>query len=239
RRQILVEWNESNLSVPKQVLLHQLFEKQVSEGPERIAIRHESSSVTYGELNRKANQIANYLRSQGLRHRSLVSVCLSRRPDLVATLMGIMKAGCAYVPLDPEYPLERLRQMMEVSNASVLITEANVAGQLPQEKARTIQIDRDWADISRCSADNLPISVKDSDLAYVMFTSGSTGGAKPIAIEHNNPVAFIHWAKNQFTPEELAGVFASTSICFDLSVFEIFGPLSWGGTIVLADNPMQ
>src|SRR5207244_1522744 len=108
-----------------------------------------------------------------------------------------------------------------------------------KEKARTIHIDRDWADISRCSADNLPISVKDSDLAYVMFTSGSTGGAKPIAIEHNNPVAFIHWAKNQFTPEELAGVFASTSICFDLSVFEIFAPLSWGGTIVLADNPMQ
>jgi amino acid adenylation domain-containing protein len=145
---------------------------------------------------------------------------MERTPDLVAALLGIMKAGCAYVPLDPSYPEERLQAMLKAANAPIVIS------------ATEMQC------LAKC--DGPPMTeTKPEDIAYVMFTSGSTGGPKAVGLEHRNGVAFLHWARQTFSDEELSGVLASTSICFDLSVFEIFGPLSWGGTIVLADGPLQ
>jgi len=175
---------------------------------------------TYADLDRRANQVAHWLVAQGVKPQTLVGVCMERTPDLIAALLGIMKAGCAYVPLDPAYPEERLQSMLKAANAPIVISGAEM--QSLDDPATPVTAE-----------------VKPEDLAYVMFTSGSTGGPKAVGLEHRNGVAFLHWARQTFSDEELSGVLASTSVCFDLSVFEIFAPLSWGGTIVLADGPLQ
>jgi amino acid adenylation domain-containing protein len=127
---------------------------------------------------------------------------------------------------------------MQAAQTELIVTTEVLGDQLFADM-HVVLIDRDWTRIEQESHAAVSVTIKENDLAYVMFTSGSTGGAKAVGLEHRNAVAFMHWAKLQFAPEELSGVFASTSICFDLSVFELFAPLSWGGTIVLADNPMQ
>ncbi len=238
KRVLLEEWNQTKIPLPAGKLVHQLFEAQAARSPAAIALRSQNGTVSYEALNRQANQIANHLQSKGVKPGMLVAVCLARSPELLTTLLGIMKVGAAYVPMDPEYPAARLRQMMAVAHAELIVTTTAWHQQLFQDVPGVL-IDRDW-DRIELTSDVLSVApAKDSDLAYVMFTSGSTGGPKAVGLEHRNAVAFLCWAKDQFTAEELGGVFASTSICFDLSVFELFAPISWGGTIVLADNPMQ
>lgn len=219
RKRIVDDWNRNELPYPKDALMHGLFEKQARATPERVALRWGTTEWTYAKLDRRANEVAHWLAQQRVAPRTLVGVCMDRSPDLIATLLGIMKAGCAYVPLDPAYPEERLQLMLSAANAPIVIS------------ATEMQDMR--------GGDAPTVDANPADLAYVMFTSGSTGGPKAVGLEHRNGVAFLHWARKEFSDEELSGVLASTSICFDLSVFEIFVPLSWGGTIVLADGPLQ
>ena len=220
RKTIVEDWNRTELPYPKDAVMHQLFDQQVRTAPDRVALRWGKITLTYADLDRRANQVAHWLVRQGVKPQTLVGVCMERTPDLVAVLLGIMKAGCAYVPLDPSYPEERLQLMLSAANAPIVISAA---------------------EMQSLGADTSPISVtaRPEDLAYVMFTSGSTGGPKAVGLEHRNGVAFLHWARSVFSDEELSASLASTSICFDLSVFEIFVPLSWGGTIFLADGPLE
>ena len=220
RKTIVEDWNRTELPYPKDAVMHQMFEEQVRTAPERVALRWGKTSWTYAQLDRRANQVAHWLGREGVKPQTLVGVCMERMPDLIAALLGIMKAGCAYVPLDPSYPEERLQLMLSAANAPIVIS----AGEM-----------------QTLGGDTSPVSVtvQPEDLAYVMFTSGSTGEPKAVGLEHRNGVAFLHWARSVFSDEELSGVLASTSICFDLSVFEIFVPLSWGGTIVLANGPLE
>ena len=220
RRQIVEDWNRNELAYPKDAVMHGLFEQQVRTAPERIALRWGKTEITYSQLDRRANQVARWLAAQGVKPQTLVGVCTERTPDMIAALLGIMKAGCAYVPLDPSYPEERLQAMLSAANAPMVISGAEMKSIAGDGAAMAVE-------------------VKPEDLAYVMFTSGSTGGPKAVGLEHRNGVAFLHWARATFNDEELSGVLASTSICFDLSVFEIFTPLSWGGAMVLADGPLQ
>ncbi|HZO85822.1 MAG TPA: amino acid adenylation domain-containing protein, partial [Verrucomicrobiae bacterium] len=220
RKVIVEDWNRTELPHANDLPMHRLFERQVRETPDRVALRWGKMAWTYADLDRRANQVAHRLVAQGVKPQTLVGVCMERTPDLIAALLGIMKAGCAYVPLDPAYPEERLQSMLKAANAPIVISGAEM--QSLDDPATPVMAE-----------------VKPEDLAYVMFTSGSTGGPKAVGLEHRNGVAFLHWARQTFSDEELSGVLASTSVCFDLSVFEIFVPLSWGGTIVLADGPLQ
>jgi amino acid adenylation domain-containing protein/non-ribosomal peptide synthase protein (TIGR01720 family) len=224
---------------PRERCIHQLVEAQVEQTPEAVAVVCDDQWLSYRALNRRANQLAHHLQGLGVGPEGRVGVCMERSLELVVGLLGILKAGGAYVPLDPTYPPERLAFMLEDAQVAVLLTQAHLEATLPQTGAQVLCLDREWERIGRASRVNPASGVQLNNLAYVIYTSGSTGIPKGVAIEHHSPVALLEWSRKVFTPEELVGVLASTSICFDLSVFELFVPLSWGGKVILAENALQ
>jgi amino acid adenylation domain-containing protein len=238
-RQQLAVWNKTETDYPKDACIHQLFEEQVEKSPNAIALVFEDEQLTYQELNQRANQLAHHLRNLGVGPEVLVGICVERSLEMIVGLLGILKAGGAYVPLDPAYPPERLAFMLEDASVPILLTQARLIKSLPKHQGRTVCLDTDWEIIERQSEENLISEVKFDNLAYVIYTSGSTGKPKGVAIEHRNAVALLDWARQVFTSEDLAGVLASTSICFDLSVFELFVTLSWGGKVILAENALH
>src|SRR5829696_2943580 len=238
RQQLLYEWNQTSMPVPEGCL-HELFEAQVERTPNAVAVLFEEQQLSYSELNRRANQIAHFLRRAGVGAESRVGVLMERSAEMLTGMLGILKAGGAYVPLDPNYPQERLSFMLEDAQAKVLLTQEGLRDRLPEWQGEIICVDSDWELIAEESSDNpMPINLP-GNLAYLIYTSGSTGRPKGVSIEHRSAVTLLHWAKAVYTPAEYAGVLASTSICFDLSVFELFVPLSWGGKVIIAENALQ
>ncbi len=242
RRQLLVDWNATHLDYPRTATLIQLFEAQVARTPEATAVIAGDSRLSYRELNERANKLAHHLGNLGVGPEILVGLCLERSEWILVGILGILKAGGAYVPMDPAYPKDRLAFMLDDANAPVLVTEQHLLAHFPSvSKASTrcvVRLDADWKDIKNCSVKNLSLKAIADNLAYVIYTSGSTGKPKGVAIEHRAPVALMYWAKKVFSSDELSGVLAATSMCFDLSIFEMFVPLSWGGTVILAKNAM-
>ena len=167
-----------------------------------------------------------------------VGLCMERSLEMVVGLLGILKAGGAYVALDPHYPAERLKFMMEDSAIAVLVTQSGLLEQLPGSP-KVICVDKELAEIARESGDDVGLPIHPENLAYVIYTSGSTGRPRGVAIQHGSANVLLQWAREVFTAEELEGVLASTSICFDLSVFEIFAPLSWGGKTIVVRNALD
>jgi amino acid adenylation domain-containing protein len=158
---------------------------------------------------------------------------------MVVALLAVLKSGAAYVPLDPAYPRERLRFMIEDAGVELVLTQESLQGRLVEQRGlRIVQLDREWEQIASESSAAVAGEVDADNLAYVIYTSGSTGTPKGVAIQHRNTVTFLHWALQHFSPEQLSGVLASTSICFDISIFEIFAPLSCGGKTILCDNAL-
>jgi amino acid adenylation domain-containing protein len=239
RHQLLVEWNNTTTEYPQDKCIHQLFEEQAKQQPDAIALVFENQQLTYGELNRRSNQLAHYLQSLGVGSDMLVGICVERSLEMVVGLLGILKAGGAYLPLDPNYPQERLSFMLEDAQVPVLLTQQKLLEKLPQHQAHLVYLDKDAQEFAQVNEISVTSDVKSSNLAYVLYTSGSTGRPKAVAIEHHSPVALVSWAQEIFTPEQLAGVLASTSICFDLSVFELFVTLSVGGKVILAENALH
>jgi amino acid adenylation domain-containing protein len=221
------------------MMLHELFEAQTDRTPDQVAVVFDHQMLTYGELNRRANQLAHHLRGLGVGPEVLVGLFVERSPKMLVGLLGILKAGGAYVPMDPSYPKERLGYILEDSKAPILLTEQSLVDKLPNFVGRSICLDTDWTRIACESEKNLVTPLKPDNLAYVLFTSGSTGRPKGVALEQRSAVNFIRWAMQVFTPQELAAVLFSSSVCFDLSVFEIFVTLSAGGKIILASNVLQ
>ena len=208
--------------------------------PHAIALVFGHERWTYRELNRRANQLAHYLRTLGVGPETLVAVMMERSAELIFTLLGVLKAGGAYVPLDPAYPRERLRFMLEDTRAPVLLTQARLLDQVPAaHDARVVRVDADREEIVGGDEADPARTACAEHLAYVIYTSGSTGRPKGVAIEHHSAATFVRWAREVFDPAQLSGVLASTSVCFDLSVFEIFVPLSVGGKVILAANALE
>ncbi|MDZ8027175.1 MAG: amino acid adenylation domain-containing protein [Nostoc sp. DedQUE11] len=236
--QLLVEWHQNPVDYVSNICIHQLFEYQVEKTPEQIAVIFEDKQLSYQELNQRANQLAHYLQTLNAKPEVLVGICLERSLEMIVGLLAILKAGGAYVPLDPAYPSERLALMLEDSQLPILLTQQHLLSKLPEHQAHVVCLDSDQEAITQHSQENLTCLVTDENLSYVIYTSGSTGKPKGVAIEHHSAVALLHWAREVFTTEDLAGVLAATSICFDLSVFEIFVPLCWGGKVILAENPL-
>jgi len=229
---ILRDWNQTKVDYPNDKCIYQLFEQQVVKTPEAIALVFENQSLTYQELNSRANQLAHYLISLGVKPETLVGICLERSLEMIVGLLGILKAGGAYVPLDPSYPAERLRYMLEDANVEILLSQPNIA---IETSAQIIYFDG----LTQESIENPDVKVNPENLAYVIYTSGSTGKPKGVMIEQRNTVAFIEWARSYFTSGQLNKVLASTSLGFDLSIFEIFVTLCCAGQVILVENAIS
>ncbi|MBC8126445.1 MAG: amino acid adenylation domain-containing protein, partial [Gloeobacteraceae cyanobacterium ES-bin-144] len=232
----LNEWNSTDAAIPNVNSLHSFFEEQVNRNPRAIALMDGKRRITYQELDRHANALAGNLQENGVTRDSLVGICAERNAEMLVAILAVLKAGGAYVPIDPKYPKDRIAFILSDSAAPLLLTQRSLADLLPAENGnRQIFID----DALEHSSDRLASATLPEDLAYVIYTSGSTGKPKGVAVEHRNVIALIGWTKEVYQPEELAGVFFSTSICFDVSIFEIFATFAAGGTIILAENALD
>ncbi|HKV11788.1 MAG TPA: amino acid adenylation domain-containing protein, partial [Thermoanaerobaculia bacterium] len=217
RAQILEEWSGAGVEVSGEECLHDLVFAQALRTPQATAVIHGTERTTYEELAHRAEELATTLRGMGIAPEARVGVLLDRGTDMVVSVLGILAAGGAYVPLDPAHPEERRRMILEDAGISALVT---------------------WSGIEAHHPGGVPGRPLPENLAYVLYTSGSTGRPKGVAVEHRSVVARVRWAGEAYSPEELACVLASTSLGFDLSVFELFVPLSHGGAVILADDAL-
>lgn len=234
RHQVLVEWNDTRVDYPPDRCLHELFEAQAARTPDAAAVVFEDRQLTYGELNRRANQLAHHLQGLGVGPDVLVGVCMERSLEMVTALYGILKAGGAYVPLDPEYPADRVAFMLQDARAPVLLTQARLAGSLPIHDTRVICLDSDWETIARESGDNPVGSAKAENLAYVIYTSGSTGRPKGVMNTHRGICNRLLWMQDTYRLTEADRVLQKTPFSFDVSVWEFFWPLLAGACLVVA-----
>jgi amino acid adenylation domain-containing protein len=234
-------WNATELDFDRGATLIDLFKAQAEAHPDAVALCWGNSSYTYRDLSERADVIAAALRSYGAGPGSFVALCLDRSVDLIASMLAVFKCGAAYLPLDPKYPAERLAFMLADSRARLLITGRGVvseelAGSSPELTVLFVEEMR--ASVGADEVDALP-RANAEDAAYLIYTSGSTGKPKGVVVEHRNAVALIAWARQFFDHESLRGMLASTSVCFDLSIFEIFLPLAIGTTIILVNDVLE
>ncbi|MBD2309010.1 amino acid adenylation domain-containing protein [Chroococcidiopsis sp. FACHB-1243] len=230
----LLAWNDTRVDYPRNATLHQLFEQQVERSPDSIALIAQSEQLTYRQLNQKVNQLSHYLKSLGVTTETLVAICLERSINTVIAILAILKAGGAYLPLDPNYPLDRLKFMLADSQASIVISDTSLMNRLGQIKA--IALDTEWKIIQQESQEN-PVNKSVGDrLAYVMYTSGSTGNPKGVLGTHRGTVNGLNWLWKTypFALEEICC--QKTAISFVDSVWEIFSPLLQGiPTVIISD----
>jgi amino acid adenylation domain-containing protein len=236
RSQVLYEWNRTEVAYDHKCV-HELFEDQVRRSPEAVAVDFEGQELTYKELNRRANQLGHYLKRVGVGPETRVGICMERGLEMVVGLLGILKAGGAYVALDPDFPAERLKFIVDDSSLAVVATQSGLLDRLPGS-ATVICVDEELVEIARERGENPGLPLSPKNLAYVIYTSGSTGRPKGVAIQHDSAKVLLQWAREVFSANELEGVLASTSICFDLSVFELFAPLSCGGKTIVVRNAL-
>jgi amino acid adenylation domain-containing protein len=238
RRQ-LAAWRESvRREHPAGEVLHGLFEAQAARTPEAIALVCGGETLTYADLERRSARLAQRLRGLGIGPEVPVGICLPRTPGLVIALLAVLRAGGFYVPLDPAYPAERLAVLLEDSGCELVLTEGSVEAALPPSGARLLRLEAGKDEEDSRDEKDARTPVLPGNLAYLIYTSGSTGRPKAVAIEHRSAVLLAYWTRETFSGEEFAGVLASTSITFDMSVFEIFVTLAWGGTLIMVESAL-
>jgi amino acid adenylation domain-containing protein len=232
-RQLLVELNSRQTPYPHDSCVHELIEAQVTRTPDAIAVVSGNEKISYAELNRKANQLAHHLRSLGVGPDTLVGICVERSVDMLIGLLGIWKAGAAYVPLDPSYPQERLALMLREARVPVLLTQNELLPVLPEHSSQVVFLDSDWPTISQRSELNPEVQVKSQNLAYVIYTSGSTGTPKGAGVYHQGLSNTFNWFINDFQITAEDRILLMTSLSFDLTQKNIFTPLMVGATLYL------
>ncbi|OCA53123.1 Tyrocidine synthase 3 [Photorhabdus namnaonensis] len=239
RTLLLETWNATESAYPEALCVHQLFEQQVEKTPDATALVYQEQTLSYAELNTRANRLAHQLIALGVVPDQRVAICVARSPAMVVGLLAVMKAGGAYVPLDPAYPGGRLTHVLhDAAPVVVLADEAGRAVLGEEALAGLTVLDPNTLPDQ---PDNNPLvpALISRHLAYVIYTSGSTGVPKGVMIEHRNTVNFLHWAQRAFETEEIREVLFSTSISFDLSIFECFMPLSRGAAIHLVEGALS
>ena len=232
RKRILYEWNETAIAFPDRCT-HELFQQQAAKTPDLTAVSHLGKRLSYRELNERANQLAHFLQKRGVGPEVLVGVSLNRTPEMVIALLAAWKSGGAYVPLDPAYPQDRLSYMLEDSSAKFLLTSSELKHLFPAASGKTILLDADWSEIARESSENPAPSSVPSNLAYVMYTSGSTGAPKGAMILHSGLVNYLSWAIGAYGVEAGRPVPVHSSISFDLTVTSLYPALLAGGHVEL------
>jgi amino acid adenylation domain-containing protein len=241
REQLLVAWNATGVAFPTDRCIHQLFEEQAARTPDAVALVCPAAAwgagrdvcLTYRELNERANRVARSLRRLGIGPEALVGLCLERSPELAIGLLGIFKSGGAFVPLDPEYPADRLAFMLADAQVAVLLTQQRLDERLPAHTAAAIYLDSDRALIARASAQNLSGGAEPAHLAYVIYTSGSTGRPKGVMVEHGTLVNTMFASQRCFALSADATLPCIASFSFDIALFELFGPLLAGGRAIM------
>lgn len=233
RRQLLIEWNRSEPACSPDRTVHGMVEAWVERTPDAVAVVAGDTAWTYAELDRRANQLAHHLRRFGVAAERVVAVCLDRDPALVATLLGILKAGGAYVPLDPSYPADRLAYMLTSSRASIVVTTERLADELPATGPIMVCLDAD-AEVIAAGPTSAPApSATGGNLAYVLYTSGSSGRPKGVMVEHRSAANYLTWCAEAYDATGGRGAPVHSSISFDLTVTSLFGPLAGGSTVHL------
>ena len=233
RHKILVEWNQTERDYPRDKCVHRLFEEQAMRTPHAIAVEFEGKYVTYSELNVRANQVANLLYQNGMKADSLIGVCIERSAELVVALLGVWKAGGAYVPLDPMNPTERLNYMLTDSEATIVLTSVRQRHLFAGIDRRSICIDSDPSLFVSQTSETPQIALSPKDLAYVMYTSGSTGNPKGVMVTHGGLVNYVVWAAAEYSAGVGESVPLHSSIAFDLTVTALWVPLIAGGSVEL------
>jgi amino acid adenylation domain-containing protein len=229
--QVLVEWNNTHVDYPQDKCIHQLFEAQAEQHPDTIAVTYENQQLTYQELNICSNRIAHYLQKLGLTPEFFVGICVERSTEMIKGLLGILKAGGTYVPLDPSYPQERLKFMLEDAQVSVLLTQEKFVKHFDNFPNPIIILDKDWKFINEESEENPVSSVTSNNLAYVIYTSGSTGQPKGVAVAHkavNRLVSNTNYVKLEPTDK----IAQASNTSFDAATFEIWGALLNGAQLI-------
>ncbi|MCF5216483.1 syringopeptin non-ribosomal peptide synthetase SypC, partial [Pseudomonas syringae] len=238
REQLLVAFNDTALDYPQQQTIHGMFEAQVERTPEGVAVVHGEQRLTYRELNQQANRLAHALIKQGVQPDSRVGICVERGAAMVVGLLAVLKAGGGYVPLDPAYPAERIAYMLQDSAPAAVLAQTATQGLLADVSVPVINLDlSDWQDES-VQNPQVP-GLTSAHLAYLIYTSGSTGLPKGVMIEHRNTVNFLTWAHTAFDGPALGKTLFSTSLNFDLAVYECFAPLTSGGSINVVKNVLE
>jgi amino acid adenylation domain-containing protein len=232
KHKLLVEWNNTTSDYPQDKCIHELFEATVERTPLSVAVVFEGEQLTYRELNARANQVAHHLKTLGVGPEVLVGICVERSIEMIVGLLGILKAGGAYLPLDAEYPQERLQFMLQDAQVSVLLTQERLINKLPEHQAKLLCVDTDWHLIAKSRQDNPITDTQATNLAYVIYTSGSTGQPKGVEVVHRG-VNRLLFGVNYVHLDATQRFLQMAPISFDASTFEIWGALLHGATCVL------
>jgi amino acid adenylation domain-containing protein len=227
----VVEWNDTTTDYPRHLPLQVLFEAQVERTPDRTAVRYGDQALTYRELNQRANQLANHLRELGVQPDELVAVFMERSLDMMVGFLGIIKAGGAYLPLDSDYPPERLAFMLQDGQVRVLLSQSSMVDALPSHQAQVICLDEDWPQIAPQSPHNPPVATSADHLAYVIYTSGSTGRPKGVSIPQR-AISRLVLNTNYVQLSAADRIAQASSASFDAATFEIWGAWLHGGELV-------
>jgi amino acid adenylation domain-containing protein len=233
RQQLLVDWNTTQADYPDTKCLHQLVEIQAQLTPEAVAVVYDGQQLTYSELDLRANQVANYLIDLGVKPQAFVGIGVERSLAMVIGLLGILKAGAAYVPIDPHYPLDRIEYMLTDAKINVLLTQQPLIQHLPTQVQQLVCLDTDWERIAQSSTTAPQVNINPDNIAYVIYTSGSTGKPKGVEVLHRGVVNFLTSMQREpgiTAPDILLSV---TTLSFDIAVLEIFLPLVVGAQVVL------
>jgi amino acid adenylation domain-containing protein/non-ribosomal peptide synthase protein (TIGR01720 family) len=230
--QQLLEWNATQVDYPQQCI-HQLFESQVEKTPDAVAIAFEKQYLTYRELNARANQLAYFLQKLGVEPEMLVGLCVERSLEAIVGMLGILKAGGTYVPLDPTYPTERLAYLLKDAGVKVLLTQQRLVNLLPLHQAQLVRLDTDWEIIDRENCNNINTLVKPDNLAYIIYTSGSTGTPKGVLLAHQGLCNLATAQIKLFKVNSYSRVLQFASLSFDASVWEIVMALCSGARLYL------
>ncbi|NMF66950.1 non-ribosomal peptide synthetase [Brasilonema octagenarum] len=239
QQQLLVEWNNTQVDYPREKSIPQLFEEQVQRTPDAVAVEFGNQQLTYYQLNCRANQLAHYLKSLGVKADVLVGLCVERSLEMVVGLLGILKAGGAYVPLDPNYPTERLAFMLEDAQVLVLLTQQSLVDRLPEHQAKLVCLDTDAPLVSQLSQENVITDVQANNLGYVIYTSGSTGKPKGVAMNQLALCNLILWQLQNHTISTGAKTLQFAPISFDVSFQEMFSTWCSGGTLLLITEELR
>jgi len=235
-------WNQTEANYPDDKCVHQLFEAQVERSPDAIAavFPHNSrQQLTYRELNSRSNQLAHYLQQLGVGADVLVAICMERSLEMAIAVLGILKTGAAYVPIDPAYPKERLTFMLADTRTPVILTQSHLVSGLPEHQARTVCLDANWQEIANYSTENPASIVSPDNLTYTIYTSGSTGKPKGVLLPHRALVNLIAWQLQNSTLEDAAKTLQFASLSFDVSFQEMFCTWCAGGTLVFITEEMR
>jgi amino acid adenylation domain-containing protein len=236
KNKMLLHWNDTARDYPKNKTISQLFETQVDKTPEGVALIYDRKELTYQGLNEKSNQLAHYLRRQGVKTETLIGICCERSIEMIVGILGIIKAGGAYVPMDPTYPRDRLRYILHDSNIPILLTQSHLQGLFSDLKVLQINMDKLATVVSNEKTHNLNLIVESTNLFYVIYTSGSTGNPKGVMIQHQSVINIVDYFQGKFHLTCQSKWLSVTSCSFDIFGLELYQPLLHGAAMILCKS---